>query len=122
MTETTADAGATQLAELGFDEALLADEVVTHAKFQAVRSPVGDFSFGLITLDNGSTTPSRTPSAPRVCLELDAALDQAAAADIKALAITGKPFIFAVGPTSPVSPRSPRASRRSPSAGWATGS
>mgnify|MGYP000844679768 FL=1 len=97
MTETTADAGATQLAELGFDEALLADEVVTHAKFQAVRSPVGDFSFGLITLDNGFDHTKPNTFGPKGLLELDAALDQAAAADIKALAITGKPFIFAVG-------------------------
>ncbi len=87
----------TTLADLAIDESLLGDEVVTHAKFQVVASPVGDFNFGLITLDNGFDHTKPNTFGPKGLLELNAALDAAAQADIKALAIVGKPFIFAVG-------------------------
>ncbi len=85
------------LADLAIDESLLGDEVVTHAKFQVVPSPVGDFAFGLITLDNGFDHTKPNTFGPKGLLELNAALDEAAAADIRGLAIVGKPFIFAVG-------------------------
>ncbi len=87
----------TTLADLAIDESLLGDEVVTHAKFQVVPSPSGDFSFGLITLDNGFDHTKPNTFGPKGLLELNRALDEAAAADIKALAVVGKPFIFAVG-------------------------
>ncbi len=87
----------TTLADLAIDESLLGDEVVTHAKFQVIGSPVGDARFGLITLDNGFDHTKPNTFGPKGLLELNAALDEAAAADISALAVTGKPFIFAVG-------------------------
>jgi 3-hydroxyacyl-CoA dehydrogenase/enoyl-CoA hydratase/carnithine racemase len=87
----------TTLADLAIDESLLGDEVVTHAKFQAVQSPIGDLTFGLITLDNGFDHTKPNTFGPKGLLELNAALDEAAASDIDALAIVGKPFIFAVG-------------------------
>lgn len=95
-TSISSDIPAT-LADLAIDESLLGDEVVTHAKFQVVPSPAGDFSFGLITLDNGFDHTKPNTFGPKGLLELNRALDEAAAADIKALAVVGKPFIFAVG-------------------------
>ena len=86
----------TSLADLAIDESLLGDEVVTHAKFQVVDLP-GTGPIGLITLDNGFDHTKPNTFGPKGLLELSAALDAAEAADIKALAVTGKPFIFAVG-------------------------
>lgn len=86
----------TSLADLAIDESLLGDEVVTHALFQVVNLP-GVGPIGLITLDNGFDHTKPNTFGPKGLLELNAAIDAADAADIKALAVTGKPFIFAVG-------------------------
>jgi 3-hydroxyacyl-CoA dehydrogenase/enoyl-CoA hydratase/carnithine racemase len=87
----------TTLADLAIDESLLADEIVTHAKLQIVSLPGEVGNAALITLDNGFDHTKPNTFGPKGLLELNAALDAAAAEDIVLLAITGKSFIFAVG-------------------------
>ena len=84
-------------ADLAIDESLLGDEVVTHAKLQFIDLPGGAGRAGLITLDNGFDHTKPNTFGPLGLISLNNALDAAEAEDIVALAITGKPFIFAVG-------------------------
>ncbi|WP_409482838.1 3-hydroxyacyl-CoA dehydrogenase NAD-binding domain-containing protein [Arsenicicoccus dermatophilus] len=78
-----------------------ADEVVTHALARDVTLPAGGGTLVLITLDNGHDHTRPSTMGPRGLLELRGALDRCAerarAGEIAAVAVTGKPFVFAVG-------------------------
>lgn len=75
-----------------------ANEVVTYAKVRLLELPLGAGQLALITLDNGQDHTRPSTFGPAGLASLDAALDLIAkTADIAAVAITGKPFIFAVG-------------------------
>ncbi|MFC4564751.1 3-hydroxyacyl-CoA dehydrogenase NAD-binding domain-containing protein [Nocardiopsis mangrovi] len=77
---------------------MFADEVVTRALARDVRLPGGAGTAVLITLDNGHDHTKPNTFGPAGLLSLDAAIEAARArTDIAAVAITGKPFIFAVG-------------------------
>jgi 3-hydroxyacyl-CoA dehydrogenase/enoyl-CoA hydratase/carnithine racemase len=71
-------------------------ELVTHARLRRVALPGGP-TFGLITLDNGADHSRPTTFGPGGLRSLDDALSAAEAADVDAVAVTGKPFFFAVG-------------------------
>jgi 3-hydroxyacyl-CoA dehydrogenase/enoyl-CoA hydratase/carnithine racemase len=74
------------------------DEVVTHAHLRDVELPGGAGTLALITLDNGFDHTKPSTFGPAGLFELNDALDQVAArTDLAAVAVTGKPFIFAVG-------------------------
>ena len=73
------------------------DEVVTQALTRLVTLPGVDEPLALITLDNGHDHTRPSTFGPGGLASLDAALDQALAADVAGIAITGKPFVFAVG-------------------------
>jgi len=74
------------------------DEVVTHAYVRRVELPGGVGSAALVTVDNGLDHRRPTTFGPAGLANLAAALDEAAGmADIVAVAVTGKPFVFAVG-------------------------
>jgi 3-hydroxyacyl-CoA dehydrogenase/enoyl-CoA hydratase/carnithine racemase len=77
------------------------DEVVTKALVQDVTMPGGAGTLALITLDNGfdHTKPNTFgPTTIAGIAEVVARLaERAAAGEIQAVGITGKPFIFAVG-------------------------
>ncbi len=74
------------------------DEVVTHAPVRYVDLPGGAGTAALITLDNGFDHTKPTTFGPQSLLNIDAAIDDALAHDgLAAIAVTGKPFIFAVG-------------------------
>jgi enoyl-CoA hydratase/carnithine racemase len=74
------------------------DEVVTHAPVRFLDLPYGAGTLALITLDNGFDHTKPTTFGPQSLLNLEAAVDEASAReDIVAIAVTGKPFIFAVG-------------------------
>ena len=72
------------------------EEVVTTSHLRLVDLP-GTGTVALITLDNGldHTRPSTFGAAGLA--SLNAALDAAVAAEPVAIAVTGKPFVFAVG-------------------------
>ncbi|MET0934074.1 MAG: 3-hydroxyacyl-CoA dehydrogenase NAD-binding domain-containing protein [Mycetocola sp.] len=76
------------------------DEVVTHSFVRDVALPDGGV-IALITLDNGRDHTRPNTLGPVTLLELGGVLDaqraRAAAGEIAAVAITGKPFIFAAG-------------------------
>lgn len=75
-----------------------ADELVTEAKLRFVELPLGAGTAALITMDNGKDHTKPSTFGPGGLRSLDAALDQVEArTDLVAVAITGKPFIFAVG-------------------------
>ncbi|MEY9211174.1 enoyl-CoA hydratase/isomerase family protein [Thermobifida halotolerans] len=75
-----------------------ADEVVTRALSRDVELPHGAGTAVLITLDNGHDHTKPNTFGPAGLTSLGEAIDAAAArTDIVAVAITGKPFIFAVG-------------------------
>ncbi|MCW2903443.1 MAG: 3-hydroxyacyl-CoA dehydrogenase NAD-binding protein [Streptosporangiaceae bacterium] len=75
-----------------------ADEVVTRARVRDVELPGGAGTVALITLDNGFDHTKPNTFGPRGLLALSDALDEVAARDdLAAVAVTGKPFIFAVG-------------------------
>ncbi|SEK92026.1 3-hydroxyacyl-CoA dehydrogenase NAD-binding domain-containing protein [Streptacidiphilus jiangxiensis] len=80
---------------------LFPDEVVTTAHVRHLDLPLGAGRFALITLDNGFDHTKPTTFGPGSLAKLNEALDQvereAAAGEIVAVGITGKPFIFAVG-------------------------
>ncbi|GAA1136899.1 3-hydroxyacyl-CoA dehydrogenase/enoyl-CoA hydratase/carnithine racemase [Kitasatospora gansuensis] len=80
---------------------LFPGEVVTTAHVRHLDLPLGAGRLALITLDNGFDHTKPTTFGPGSLAKLSEALDQveaeAAAGDIVAVAITGKPFIFAVG-------------------------
>jgi 3-hydroxyacyl-CoA dehydrogenase/enoyl-CoA hydratase/carnithine racemase len=73
------------------------DEVVTTAATRLVNVPGLDKPVALITLDNGHDHTRPSTFGPQGLLSLNAALDEAFAAAPSAIAVTGKPFIFAVG-------------------------
>ncbi len=79
----------------------LVDEVVTHALVRIIELPLDAGKAALITLDNGHDHTRPSTFGPGGLASLDAALDVVAAAaqrgEIVAAAITGKPFVFAVG-------------------------
>ncbi|XPP25915.1 MAG: 3-hydroxyacyl-CoA dehydrogenase NAD-binding domain-containing protein [Leucobacter sp.] len=75
-------------------------EVVTEAFVRDVALPSGG-TLALVTLDNGHDYTRPNTLGPRSLQSLGRALDElrarAAAGDIRAVAVTGKPFIFAAG-------------------------
>ncbi len=74
------------------------DEVVTHARVRRVEMPAGAGTLALITLDNDRDHTRPTTFGPGGLASLDAAIDAVSAmGDIAAVAVTGKPFFFAVG-------------------------
>ncbi|WP_406204374.1 3-hydroxyacyl-CoA dehydrogenase NAD-binding domain-containing protein [Kitasatospora sp. NBC_01560] len=80
---------------------LFPGEVITTAHVRHLDLPLQAGKLALITLDNGFDHTKPTTFGPGSLLKLDTALDQveaeAAAGTIAGVAITGKPFIFAVG-------------------------
>ncbi|MFF5360420.1 3-hydroxyacyl-CoA dehydrogenase NAD-binding domain-containing protein [Streptomyces scabiei] len=73
------------------------DEVVTRATTRAIPVPGLAKPVALITLDNG-LDPTKPNTFGREGLNsIDAAFDEALAADPAAIAVTGKPFCFSVG-------------------------
>jgi 3-hydroxyacyl-CoA dehydrogenase len=79
--------------------AVFEDEVVTEAKVRYLRVPGLAGELALITLDNGHDHTRPSTFGPGGLASLDAALDEIAAHSPApvAIAVTGKPFIFAVG-------------------------
>ena len=75
------------------------EEVVTVAKVRNVDlSPFGfKGSLALITLDNGLDHTRPNTLGPQSVASLDAAITEALALKPSAIAVTGKPFIFAAG-------------------------
>ena len=74
------------------------EEVVTHARVRLLDMPGGAGTMALITIDNDRDHTRPSTFGPGGLASLDAALDQVAAMpDLAAIAVTGKPFIFAVG-------------------------
>lgn len=94
MTATTTPAAATPSLQFG-------EEVVTHAHVRDVTLPGGAGALALITIDNGLDHTRPTTFGPQSIAELHAAVDalrtRAEDGQIAAVAVTGKPFIFAVG-------------------------
>ncbi|MDY0815243.1 3-hydroxyacyl-CoA dehydrogenase NAD-binding domain-containing protein [Kitasatospora purpeofusca] len=80
---------------------LFPGEVVTTAHVRHLDLPLQAGRLALITLDNGFDHTKPTTFGPGSLLKLSEALDQveaeAAAGTVVGAAITGKPFIFAVG-------------------------
>ncbi|MDH6127869.1 3-hydroxyacyl-CoA dehydrogenase NAD-binding domain-containing protein [Kitasatospora sp. GP82] len=89
----------TELLQRGAE--LFPGEVVTTAHVRHLDLPLQAGKLALITLDNGFDHTKPTTFGPGSLIKLSAALDQveaeAAEGRIVAVAITGKPFIFAVG-------------------------
>ncbi|MHA6803158.1 3-hydroxyacyl-CoA dehydrogenase NAD-binding domain-containing protein [Salinifilum ghardaiensis] len=77
--------------------ALFPNEVVTHACTRLVDAPGLDRPLALVTVDNGHDHKRPSTFGPGGLASLDAALDEAFAAEPAAIAVTGKPFVFAVG-------------------------
>ncbi|MCD1267372.1 3-hydroxyacyl-CoA dehydrogenase [Microbacterium sp. MEC084] len=79
---------------------LTADEVVTHSLVSDVKLPSGR-TIALVTLHNGKDHTRPNTLGPATLLELGERLDElkerAAAGEIDAVAVTGKPYIFAAG-------------------------
>ena len=75
------------------------EEVITHALARDVDlSPFGfSGNLVLITLDNGLDHTRPNTLGPQSLLELDAAITDAISRKPAAIAVTGKPFIFAAG-------------------------
>nr|WP_243738819.1 3-hydroxyacyl-CoA dehydrogenase NAD-binding domain-containing protein [Microcella frigidaquae] len=80
--------------------AISGDEVITHSYVRDVPLPSGGM-LALVTLDNGRDHTRPSTLGPAGLTELAEVLDaqkaRAAAGEIRALAITGKPFILAAG-------------------------
>ena len=77
-------------------------EVVTHALTRLIEvpsagTPGGTVRVALITLDNGMDHTRPSTLGPLGLASLDAAIGRALDAAPDAIAVTGKPFIFAVG-------------------------
>ena len=79
--------------------AVFADEVVTAAKVRYLRVPGLAGELALITIDNGHDHTRPSTFGPGGLASLDAALDEIEAHSPApvAIAVTGKPFVFAVG-------------------------
>ena len=74
------------------------DEVVTHAPVRYVSLPGGGGTAALLTMDNGFDHTKPTTFGPNGLANIEASIDEALGRDdIVLLAVTGKPFIFAVG-------------------------
>ncbi|HTY71293.1 MAG TPA: 3-hydroxyacyl-CoA dehydrogenase NAD-binding domain-containing protein [Actinomycetes bacterium] len=74
------------------------DEVVTKALLRYVELPYGAGTAALITLDNGRDHTRPSTFGAGGLASLSAALDEVVArSDLVAVAVTGKPFVFAVG-------------------------
>jgi len=74
------------------------DEVVTSAPVRYVDLPQGAGTAALITIDNGLDHTKPTTLGPKSLANIGAAIDDALGRDdVVAVAVTGKPFIFAVG-------------------------
>ncbi|GAA3457231.1 3-hydroxyacyl-CoA dehydrogenase NAD-binding domain-containing protein [Dactylosporangium matsuzakiense] len=72
------------------------DEVVTKALLRFVTLPSRERA-ALITLDNGFDHTKPNSFGPGGLASLEAAIDEAVAANPKFIALTGKPYIFCVG-------------------------
>ena len=96
-TSATAQYSPDQFAEL---RALSDDEVVTHSYVRDVPLASGGM-LALVTLDNGRDHTRPSTLGPEGLMQLAGVLDEqkarAAAGEIRAVAITGKPFILAAG-------------------------
>jgi 3-hydroxyacyl-CoA dehydrogenase/enoyl-CoA hydratase/carnithine racemase len=83
------------------DRRSLPDEVVTHALVHDVDLPGGAGRLALVTLDNGRDHTRPSTFGPSGLAELAEVLDglkaRADAGELAAVAVTGKPFVFAVG-------------------------
>ncbi|WP_243789125.1 3-hydroxyacyl-CoA dehydrogenase NAD-binding domain-containing protein [Saccharopolyspora gloriosae] len=77
--------------------ALFPDEVVTQAHTRLLDVPGLGGKLALITVDNGHDHTRPSTFGPGGLTALNAALDEAFAAEPAAIAVTGKPFVFAVG-------------------------
>ena len=77
--------------------ALFPDEVVTQARTRLLDVPGLSGKLALITIDNGHDHTRPSTFGPGGLTSLNAALDEAFAAEPAAIAVTGKPFVFAVG-------------------------
>ncbi len=79
---------------------LVPDEIITHSLLEDVVLP-GGTTLALLTLDNGFDHTKPTTLGPNTLLELHAALTaqkaRAAAGEIAALAVTGKPYFLVAG-------------------------
>lgn len=74
------------------------DEVVTHARVRVVDMPAQAGRLALITLDNDRDHTRPSTFGPGGLTSLNEALDSVTQMrDVGAIAVTGKPFIFAVG-------------------------
>ncbi len=73
------------------------DEVVTTSRLRLLDIPGVAGKVALITLDNGLDHTRPSTFGPRGIASLNEALDAAFAASPAAIAVTGKPFVFAVG-------------------------
>ena len=99
---TVATSATAQYSSDQFDElrALSEGEVVTHSFVRDVPLPSGGM-LALVTLDNGRDHTRPRTLGPEGLTQLATVLDEqkarAAAGEIRALAITGKPFILAAG-------------------------
>ena len=78
-------------------ELTLPGEVVTSAALRLIDVPGVDGRVALITIDNGKDHTRPTTFGPAGLRNLDKALDDAFAARPAAVAVTGKPFVFAAG-------------------------
>jgi len=78
-------------------KAAFPDEVVTRAVTRLVPVPGLTKPIALITIDNGHDHTRPSTFGPQSLVSLNAALDEALAAEPAAIAVTGKPFVFAVG-------------------------
>ncbi|GAA2800647.1 3-hydroxyacyl-CoA dehydrogenase NAD-binding domain-containing protein [Saccharopolyspora taberi] len=76
---------------------LFPDEVVTKAFTRLLDVPGLSGKLALITIDNGHDHTRPSTFGPGGLASLNAALDEAFAAEPAAIAVTGKPFVFAVG-------------------------
>ncbi|MBK1788762.1 3-hydroxyacyl-CoA dehydrogenase NAD-binding domain-containing protein [Prauserella cavernicola] len=73
------------------------DEVVTRAVTRLVPVPGLEAPVALITIDNGHDHTRPSTFGPQSLVSPNTALDEAVAAGPAAIAVTGKPFVFAVG-------------------------
>ena len=73
------------------------DEVITQAHLRLIEVPGVAVKVALITLDNGLDHTRPSTFGPQGMASLNTALDVAFDARPTAIAITGKPFVFAVG-------------------------
>jgi 3-hydroxyacyl-CoA dehydrogenase/enoyl-CoA hydratase/carnithine racemase len=86
------------------------DEVVTEARVDYVDHASG-LRFAVITMDNGRGSARPATLAPLGLARLDAAVDEAEAAGVDAIALTGVRSVFLVGADLDIM-------RRAPSAAW----